>query len=87
MNRSVFIFVLASLVTLARGNDSDQMPLMGDKELQQMSNADVKLRACCVEKSVDDECTNTLCSLSGVARMTRPMWCPAAMPQFLQWSS
>ncbi|EFO13591.2 hypothetical protein LOAG_14937 [Loa loa] len=70
MNKSVFIFVLASLVTLARGYDSDQMPLMGDKDLQQLSKVDDTLRNCCVRRKVGDKCTNTLCSLSGVALMT-----------------
>uniref|UniRef100_A0A1I7VAN2 DB domain-containing protein n=1 Tax=Loa loa TaxID=7209 RepID=A0A1I7VAN2_LOALO len=69
MNKSVFIFVLASLVTLARGYDSDQMPLMGDKDLQQLSKVDDTLRNCCVRRKVGDKCTNTLCSLSGVALM------------------
>ncbi|EJW81367.1 hypothetical protein WUBG_07725, partial [Wuchereria bancrofti] len=68
MNNSLIFF--ATLLTLACGTDWYKMTFMGDEELRAESPADAFFRGCCMKESVNDFCTNKMCSLSGIASMT-----------------
>ncbi|VDN84887.1 unnamed protein product [Brugia pahangi] len=46
------------------------MSFMGDEELRAESPADAFFRGCCMKESVNDFCTNKMCSLSRIAGMT-----------------
>ncbi|EJW70024.1 hypothetical protein WUBG_19067, partial [Wuchereria bancrofti] len=70
MDNSLIIFVLTVLVTLAQGDSWHRMFLMGDEKLRAESPADAFFRGCCMKESVNDFCTNKMCSLSGIASMT-----------------
>ncbi|KAK6103577.1 DB module family protein [Brugia pahangi] len=70
MDYQIITFVLAVLVTLAHGTNWHQMFFMGDKELRAESPADAFFRGCCMKESVNDFCTNKMCSLSRIAGMT-----------------
>lgn len=73
MNKLLIIFVLANLMTLVRGYVWQQMlqqNLMGDVELMAPSEADKKFKRCCEIEIGNGYCTNQMCSLSKISRMT-----------------
>ncbi|VDO46854.1 unnamed protein product [Onchocerca flexuosa] len=84
MNSSLVIFVTAIFVILARGDDWQQLLekreiltemmrneyFLGDEELMVPSRADERFRECCIAEIGDFYCTNQLCSISSISRMT-----------------